>query len=55
MHRFANYMGIWFTYLLVCAMLFDICPLSTLGDKSTSLCYFDDLARTICFAMLNYH
>jgi hypothetical protein len=42
-------------YLLACALLFDIYPLSTLGNKSTSSCYLCDQARTICLAMLNYH
>ncbi len=55
MRCFANYMGSEFTYLLACAILFDICLLSTLGDKSTSVSYYVDLARTICLAMLNCH
>ncbi len=46
----------WDQGLPICSLvscLLDIRPLSTMGNKSPSLCYFDDLARTICLAMLN--
>ncbi len=48
----------WDPDLPICSLvpyLLDICPLSTLGNKSTSLCYYVDLAITICLAMLNCH